>query len=240
MQIETPIERLQSHGFCLLSAGEWLSWLGASDDDLRAFAGYWQDLPPDRYLKDGGGYRFRRHASAVCDPERGTLERVAHRPHWQPTTYNALHGGMLRWFEPIAPGLWNLPAFQQIIKMLAWLLGQVRTAQPWFVEAHQFRIDAGAGLGKPTPEGAHRDGVDFVALLLVERHNVEGGETTIYDLQGKPLERTVLQAPWTLMLLDDGRVMHETTPIHATAVPAYRDTLVLTYRKNGFMEPPAE
>jgi hypothetical protein len=240
MQIETPIDGLQSHGYYILSPGAWLPWLGASDGDLRALAGYWRDLPPERYLKDGGSCRFRRHASAVCDPERGTLERVAHRPHWQPTTYNALHGGMLRWFEPIAPGLWDLPAFQQIIKMLAWLFSQVRSAQPWFVEAHQFRIDASSGPGKPTPEGAHRDGVDFVALLLVERHNVEGGETTIYDLAGKLLERTVLAVPWTLMLLDDGRVAHETTPIRAAAATAHRDTLVLTYRTNGFLDPGGE
>jgi hypothetical protein len=27
------------------------------------------------------------------------------------------------------------------------------------IEAHQFRIDTAEGIGRPTPEGAHRDGV---------------------------------------------------------------------------------
>ena len=30
-----------------------------------------------------------------------------------------------------------------------------------------YRIDTAGGIGRPTPEGAHRDGVDFVAVVLV-------------------------------------------------------------------------
>ncbi|MFX8160728.1 2OG-Fe dioxygenase family protein, partial [Acinetobacter baumannii] len=33
--------------------------------------------------------------------------------------------------------------------------------RPWFIEAHPFRIDTSDGIGRPTPEGAHRDGVDL-------------------------------------------------------------------------------
>ena len=54
----------------------------------------------------------------------------------------------------------------------------------WFVEAHAFRIDPRAGVGRPTPEGAHRDGVDFVAVVLVERRGVRGGETRVFDAAG--------------------------------------------------------
>jgi hypothetical protein len=38
---------------------------------------------------------------------------------------------------------------------------------------HQFRIEARPGeQGKPTPEGMHRDGVDYVLVLLVDRRNI--------------------------------------------------------------------
>jgi hypothetical protein len=42
--------------------------------------------------------------------------------------------------------------------------------------------------------------------------------------------------PWTALLLDDERVIHETTPIQPDGVEGVRDTLVLTYRLNGFQQ----
>ena len=110
----------------------------------------------------------------------------------------------------------------------------VRGEQPWFVEAHQFRIDTTDGIGRPTPEGAHRDGVDFVAVMLVGRHGISGGETRVFAANGPDGQRFTLTEPWTLMLLDDTRVIHESTPIQPLADYGYRDTLVLTYRAKGF------
>ena len=37
-------------------------------------------------------------------------------------------------------------------------MSTLKGEQTWFVEAHQFRIDTLHGIGRPTPEGAHRDG----------------------------------------------------------------------------------
>ena len=38
------------------------------------------------------------------------------------------------------------------------------------------------------------------------------------------------------LLLDDERVIHESTPIQPSAPGGHRDTLVLTYRAGGFQE----
>ncbi|MBV8854537.1 MAG: 2OG-Fe dioxygenase family protein, partial [Sinobacteraceae bacterium] len=45
--------------------------------------------------------------------------------------------------------------------------------------------------------------------------------------------------PWSLLLVDDTRVIHETTPIQSEGEAAcgVRDTLVLTYRAKGFQAP---
>ena len=104
----------------------------------------------------------------------------------------------------------------------------------WYIEAHQFRIDTANGIGRPTPEGAHRDGVDFVAVILVDRRNVKGGETHVFDANGPAGIRFTMQHPWTALLMNDARVIHETTPIQAEGRPAFRDTLVLTYRARDF------
>src|SRR5215469_14215135 len=71
--------------------------------DLAALDGLrdsWERLPRDQYLRDGGHYRSRRHSCFVQTPGVELLA-VPHRAHWQPTAYNALHGGMQRWFEPL-------------------------------------------------------------------------------------------------------------------------------------------
>ena len=43
-----------------------------------------------------------------------------------------------------------------------------------------------------------------------------------------------MTAPWTLLMLDDARVVHESTPIQPTAAGGHRDTLVLTFRSSSF------
>ena len=115
----------------------------------------------------------------------------------------------------------------------------VRPVPRWYIEAHQFRIDTAEGIGRPTPEGAHRDGVDYVAVILVGRNNVRGGETRVFEAQGTAGVRFTMQEPWTTLLLDDARVIHETTPIQADGPGGVRDTLVITYRADGFQAPPA-
>ena len=153
--------------------------------------------------------------------------------------YNALHGGYERWFEPLASDLATDPAWSRLLAALGGCANALRGPQRWFVEAHAFRIETGAeGIGRPTPEGAHRDGVDLVAVMLMARRNVKGGETRVFDARGPQGLRFVLTEPFSVLLLDDERVIHETTPIQPqdAALPAERDTLVLTYRAGGFQD----
>jgi hypothetical protein len=46
-----------------------------------------------------------------------------------------------------------------------------------------------------------------------------------------------MELPWSMLLMNDARVIHETTPIQADGASGVRDTLVLTYRARGFQEP---
>ncbi|MDY6946086.1 MAG: 2OG-Fe dioxygenase family protein [Pseudomonadota bacterium] len=203
--------------------------------ELASLAPSWNGLPRDEYLRDGGRYRFRRHGCFIH--ERGDLQLVPHRAHWQPTEYNALHGGMERWFEPITAAVTQAPVWSRLIGGMAQLLGRVRPVQRWYIEAHQFRIDTAEGIGRPTPEGAHRDGVDYVAVMLVNRFNVRGGETRVFEAEGISGVRFTMSAPWTTLLLDDAKVIHETTPIQDDGAGGVRDTLVVTFREHGFQAP---
>ena len=225
-------ESMRARGYALLAPADVAALAGVPLAALNALAPSWHQLAPDKYLKDGRRYRYRRHACFVDDGSALTLS--AHRAHWQPIEYNALHGGMRRLFEPIADATLAQPAFTSLVRALGAVCTRVRPALPWFVEAHQFRIDTADGIGRPTPEGAHRDGVDFVAVLLVARHAIKGGETRIFDAAGTDGKRFTLSEPWSLLLLDDAAVIHESTPIQPLGPDGYRDTLVLTWRAGAF------
>ena len=231
-------QALSQDGLSLLAPAELVDLLAPGwADHWPTLAASWDQLPPDAHLRDGGHYRRRRHACFIQDMASGELTQTPPRAHWQPTDYNALHGGFERWFEAITPAVADAPAWIALLSGLGQLFAQVRSTPRWFIEAHQFRIDCAEGVGRPTPEGAHRDGVDFVVVLLVARSGVKGGETRVFDANGPHGLRFVMDQPLTALLLDDARVIHETTPIlplQADAPDGYRDTLVLTYRADGF------
>ncbi|GAB4401197.1 MAG: 2OG-Fe dioxygenase family protein [Rhodoferax sp.] len=225
---------LQRQGFAVLDAHAVCAALDVRRPDLDALLPLWDELPPDDYLRDGGRYRRRRHASFVIDGEACTL--APHRAHWQPLDYNALHGGLQRWFAPLPPQTMAQPGWTALLRGLGRIASDLRGVQPWYAEVHPFRIDTTDGIGRPTPEGAHRDGVDFVAVFLLARHGIKGGETRVFDAHGPQGQRFTLVQPWSLLLLDDTRVIHETTPIQPDgAALGWRDTLVITLRSGGFL-----
>lgn len=231
---DAVLPALRERGYAVLACDDVQALCAVTGDGLAALEPSWNALLPDHYLRDGGSYRHRRHSCFVVDGDR--IGQAPHRAHWQSEEYNALHGGMQRWFEPITPEVVAMPAWGRLLGGLGAVFGQVREAHPWYVEAHQFRIDTGDGIGRPTPEGAHRDGVDFVAVFVVDRCRIKGGETRVFDAAGPAGQRFTLDAPWSLLLLDDTRVIHESTPIQPAGDDAegHRDTLVLTYRAGAF------
>jgi hypothetical protein len=243
MEALTPSEldqvpaTLRKQGWALIDASTLLDALNTDQATADALHASWDDLPADQHLRDGGHYRYRRHSCFTLDTASGQLTQSPHRAHWQPVTYNALHGGFERWFEPISPAVCAHPAWRALLTRLGQLLAQAKPAATWFIEAHQFRVDTTGGIGRPTPEGAHRDGVDFVAVLMLDRHQVKGGETRVFEADGPHGVRFTLQQPWSTLLLDDARVIHESTPIQPLGEHGWRDTLVLTFRQGGFQGP---
>jgi hypothetical protein len=223
---------LQHQGYAVLAAADVAQRAQLDLNDLLALLPSWDSLPPDNYLRDGGRYRRRRHSCFVFN--QGAVAQVPHRPHWQPLEYNALHGGLERHFEPMDADLLAQPAWARLLAWLGRVCSNLKGEQPWYVEAHQFRIDTTDGIGRPTPEGAHRDGVDMVAVFMVERSGIKGGETRVFDADGPNGQRFTLAEPWSLLLLDDARVIHESTPIQPLQQGGHRDTLVVTLRAHGF------
>ena len=135
---------LAGQGHAVLAPAGLCEWVPATPAELGGLRASWDDLPADAYLRDGGRYRRRRHASYVIDA--GEVRAAPQRAHWQPLEYNALHGGLERWFEPIRPDVAQRPVWPRLLGAFARLCSELNGEQPWFVEAHQFRIDTTDGL----------------------------------------------------------------------------------------------
>lgn len=234
-----PDEALDAHlaraGYVFVSAEAMRAALAAAGKlaDWADFARSWDALDVDTYMADGGRYRRRRHA-VFGAASTGPIVRRPHQAHYQTLEYNRLHGGIARWFSPITTAIGDGASLRTILGFCRGLFGGLSPAvRDWLIEVHQFRIEARPGeAGQPTPEGMHRDGVDYVLVLLVARRNIASGTTTIHDLDQRTLGSFTLTDPLDAALVDDARVYHGVTPVVPLdpTQPAYRDVLVVTFR----------
>ncbi|HEX7112636.1 MAG TPA: 2OG-Fe dioxygenase family protein [Mizugakiibacter sp.] len=227
---------LVAEGFAFVPAVRMRARLEASSAlaDWEAFAASWDALEPDTYMADHGRYRRRRHAVFAAEAS-GAIVRQPHRPHYQSRDYNPLNGGIERWFAPIDAAIGDGATLRTVLAECRALFGGLAPGVArWHVEVHQFRIEARADApGLPTPEGVHRDGVDYVLVLLVRRRNIASGTTTIHAPDGRMLGSFTLADPFDAALVDDHRVFHGVTPVQPLdpAQPACRDVLVVTFRR---------
>jgi hypothetical protein len=205
------------------------------DTSWPLFASSWNDLGLDLYMADGGRYRRRRFASFhVADD---VIRRKPHQPHYQSRDYNILNGGIQRCFAPILEEVANHDFMLKLLgdcgRLFDIISPSSTRSSPWHAEVHQFRIEAGQEeSGLPTPEGMHRDGVDWVCVVLINRQNVSSGVTRIFDNQSGSLNEFTLTDALDTIFLDDIRVQHGVTPISRldSKREGFRDILVLTYR----------
>ncbi len=197
-----------------------------------AFAGAWERLVRDPYLVAAEHARSRRYARFELHPASGRLRRLPHAAHYQSPEHNAVYGGLARVLEPIERAVVASPVFASLSRSWSrWLREAEGGAEPYLVEVHQMRCHAGAGDSLPTPEGMHRDGRDWVQMLLVDRVNVSGGASLVADPDGTLLDRRVLTEPASGLWIDDRRCLHGVEPIRRAdpSVAGQRDTLIATF-----------
>lgn len=228
------LAEVQARGFARLRPEATRALLGVPEVALREFAESWQRLEMDGFMADGGRYRRRRLANFLALSGEAGHRRGLHRPHFQASVHNKLNGGVDRWFAPVEDQLTLNPACSGLLEIGRGVADGLHPGTPWFVEMHQFRVEAAPGApGLPTPEGVHHDGVDVVLIAMLARTNLKGGETLVTDDAGAEHARFTLEGLLDLAILDDRRVMHGVTPVEPmdAGLPSSRDVLVLTWKR---------
>lgn len=238
IELDDIIESLREKDFLSLPAPRVIDLLSAiaetSIGDDPSFVDSWNTLEEDQYMADGGRYRKRRHAVFETTALAPKPRLMPYQPHFQTEDYNQLNGGIERYFAPILSDLTESPTLVALLDFGKQLFSRIAETDQWHIELHQFRIEARDGQkGNPTPEGIHRDGVDFVMVVMVNRVNIESGATTIYNLDNQLVGEFTLLETFDMAIVDDHQVYHGVTPITQQVIgqEAYRDVLVITYKK---------
>lgn len=197
-----------------------------------AYGSSWDRLVVDSYMADGGKYRRRRFS--VFTVSGGAIVQQPHQPHVQALEFNPLNGGVDRWFAPVDDDIVTHDITRTTILAGDKIFGSFSAGSAWRVEMHQIRTEARTDeVGQPTPEGLHRDGVHWICIVLINRRNISGAITKICNRDGLPTKELMLENEFDALFLDDERVLHEVTPCTPLErrLPAFRDVLILTWRK---------
>jgi hypothetical protein len=232
--MEAFSRRLHDQQFLFLTGTHFAEVLGLGQQEVSDFGDHWKRLTKDHCMADGGSYRYRRYGEFNAPLKQGR-HQLPHRPYEQPSYINKLNGGIPRLFDPLEPSFVRHPVLVRLLDWLTclydWCEGQ---AQHWNIRLHPYRIVASQhASGHPTPEGLHRDGVDYIVSMMISRNNIEGGVSTITDPCGTVLWQRTLQTPLDIMIGNDVSTLHAVTPIVPSnpGLPAWRDVLVVAFTK---------
>ena len=85
--------------------------------------------------------------------------------------------------------------------------------------------------GKVTPEGIHKDGHPVFSIHLVDRQNISGGITNLYNNNLEQVETLELENFCDTLLIQDDALYHEVTPINTESEVniGFRDVLIIEF-----------
>lgn len=201
--------------------------------DWELFAGSWANLRPDTYMADGGKYRVRRYSEFSVDGATGVATLLPHVAYRQERDVNHLNGGIDRLYEPFEQQVIDSEALAQAFATSAEYLEAVAPGRTWKAQCFQNRIiSRPEEVGHPAPEGVHRDGVDFVLTLFVDRVGAQGGVSSVYAADDQRLlAEAQLAEPGEYLFVDDHKLRHGVTGLsledgHQTG---HRDVLIAMF-----------
>lgn len=227
--------QLRDHGYALVRSSE-LPLVPALRQYEESLAEEWDNLSPDNYLKNGGRFRERRYGRFCYLPVERSIRLLPHQPYFQSRMANSYAGGLHRVVDPVTETSVRNPLLNGLIEFnfSRFPVEPGHDHDAWEVACHQFRIIASPDeVGEPTPEGIHRDEIDFGAIHLMSRTNVTGGVSKIYDDARVQVAEFALESRMDTMYWADQDVLHAVTPINPVDAsrPAVRDILILGYRR---------
>jgi hypothetical protein len=227
----SQLEQLERNGYLYQEAHDVFRESLISFQSYPEFSSFWNKLDNDNFMLDGGSYRQRKFGVFKYDPSSiNPLEYLGNDDFYQEKDTNILNGGIKRKFSGLDEDFASSDVLKKIISYDLSKLPKRYLINILKINIHQIRINSTSSTtGNPTPEGIHQDGHDYVAQHLIAKHNVTGGESTIYDQRKQPLFSKTLSLPLQTIFVKDPKVFHGVSPITPEINSGYRDMLLIDF-----------
>jgi len=181
-------------------------------------------LQKDRYVSAG----FRYKNIARFKYENNDFIRQPLAPLYQPLNINPTHGNIARLYPEYFP---QYP--EEIEKLLSHFVVEAKAPDKTVILLQAQRIVCSSfQVGEPSVEGWHRDGVNKVGIMCVDRQNINGGINLFKKIDGeKKRQFKMILDPGYLIVFDDQRFLHRVTTItpQDTDQLGWRDVFLLSF-----------
>ena len=100
-----------------------------------------------------------------------------------------------------------------------------------YIQVHQIRVNCKDDYINLVPEGIHQDGFNMIALLCINRYNIEGGISNIFTSNNeidKIYSKKLMKGE--MIIINDNKLYHDVTNIKIINNDdiGYRDIFVFT------------
>lgn len=192
--------------------------------DMERMKKDYKNLTVDPYVKEG----FRRkHIVRYRTKGSSSFERLPHKPLYQSAGVNPTHGDIYREYPEYIPS--DEVSFHRVLETFQ-ELAQVPDGENMLIQAQRITCEPDRE-GLPSVEGWHRDGVTKIAILCVDRYNVNGGFSQFRPNDDMVNVILMCLSSGQMVIFDDESVQHRVTPIRCRSETkgGYRDVMLFAY-----------
>ena len=188
------------------------------------FKSSFQTLPTDKYYNNK-----RNRAFSMLKIDKNIIQIVGNLKFYQSEIYNNFNGNKLRDYDNINENLLYDNLFHDMIKTFMNKVNEEFKEYNNLLQIHQIRVYANQSEIDLVPEGIHQDGFNMIGICCVNRSNIDGGISNIYNNEKDIIYSDELKEN-EMIIINDRKLFHDVSAIKLknNNLEGYRDVFVLT------------
>lgn len=191
-----------------------------------------------KYLKDSFNYleedkyynSKRNRAYSLLNVEDNKIKIVGNLKFYQSSNLNNYNGNVYRDYKNIQYNLINDKSFKDLVLKFVEYSSEYLNTQQHYIQVHQIRVYVNNSTNiNVVPEGIHQDGYNIIGMCCINRENINGGISKIYDNNKNIVYQHQLQSG-EFLIVNDNIMYHDVSLISLDDIRkiGYRDIFVFT------------